>query len=96
MKAPQYERLPKTDRFRPCNMGIGRVSQFSGHYKDVVCTLFMSELPHTTQFQHTYTIVRDPREHVLSQYFHCTESGVHKNRAHFMPETGPGLVGDVD
>ena len=36
---------------------------------------------------HAYTIIRSPKEHVLSQYFHCKESKSHKSRAHKMPDT---------
>ncbi len=36
-------------------------------------------------YNHTYVIIREPSEHVLSQYFHCTESEDHKNHRHLMP-----------
>jgi hypothetical protein len=42
------------------------------------CTLHLSESPYISIPEHTYTIVRDPQKHVLSQYFHCTESKFRK------------------
>ena len=42
----------------------------------------------TTSFppQHALTMVREPTAHVVSQYFHCTESVTHR-RKEFMPDT---------
>ena len=44
-----------------------------------------SDIPQETLPKHAYAIIRNPREHVLSQYFHCTESGDHVNFRHLMP-----------
>jgi hypothetical protein len=47
----------------------------------------MSEGPYTEMAQHNYIVVRSPRQHVLSQYFHCKESKDHKSRAGLMPSS---------
>jgi len=82
----------ETDRFRPCNnMKSASTENFEkqwpSHFNGTRCTLWMSERPYTNKANHVYTIVRKPRSHVLSQYFHCTEAPVHRAGAHFMPAT---------
>lgn len=52
---------------------------------NVPCTLWMAEQPHTTMAKHNYIILRDPRSHILSQYFHCKESINHYDRWKYMP-----------
>mmetsp|Transcript_6079 Transcript_6079/g.12424 ORF Transcript_6079/g.12424 Transcript_6079/m.12424 type:complete len:236 (+) Transcript_6079:3-710(+) len=54
-------------------------------YRGVKCTLYMSEQQYSEHSNITYMIKRNPRHHVLSQYFHCTESSDHARRAHEMP-----------
>lgn len=57
------------------------------------CSMYSSETSYpstitaTTLFDHVYTTVRDPKSHVISQYFHCKESVHHRDRAKFMPPT---------
>lgn len=77
-------------RFRPCD--FGRLQRFddntiSGMHNDMVCTLWISEQPRPVYFRYGYTLIRNPRHHVISQYFHCKESRPHRNKAHFMPDT---------
>lgn len=35
--------------------------------------------------QHSFVMFRNPQSHVLSQFFHCTESRAHKGQRHRMP-----------
>lgn len=61
------------ERFRVCNIGTGAIGRRPSHYKQVKCSMYMSEKPYNWHAQNSYTIVRNPRHHVLSQYFHCAE-----------------------
>ncbi len=73
-------KLPTEDKFRLCNMGSGRLKQRKESHKgkkDLVpirCNMWMTEREYNEDAANTYTVIRDPREHVLSQYFHCKES----------------------
>jgi hypothetical protein len=84
---------PKDKQFRPCNVGTLSVKQFAKtyptSYKGVKCTLWHSEDKYSYQVhaEHVYTIVRDPRQIILSMYFHCTQSKDHQSTAHRMPES---------
>jgi len=49
------------------------------------CTLWMAEQPYTTRARHNYIVLRDPRSHILAQYFHCKESINHYDRRKYMP-----------
>eukprot|EP00535_Pseudo-nitzschia_heimii_P003329 CAMPEP_0197180542 /NCGR_PEP_ID=MMETSP1423-20130617/5121_1 /TAXON_ID=476441 /ORGANISM="Pseudo-nitzschia heimii, Strain UNC1101" /LENGTH=536 /DNA_ID=CAMNT_0042630633 /DNA_START=125 /DNA_END=1735 /DNA_ORIENTATION=+ len=52
------------------------------------CDMWTSEWPWSRHAHSVYTIVRDPYSHILSQYFHCTES-----RDHARPrKTGNGTA----
>ena len=88
-KDREYWKLPEEDRFRGCNEAIRPVHEFQQKYRyqfnGIKCTLWMSEWRYSKAPQNIYTIVREPREHVLSQYFHCTESEDHRRYAHHMP-----------
>jgi hypothetical protein len=44
---------------------------------------------------HVYTLIRNPKEHVLSQYFHCTESKEHRKKE-LMPSLDEWLKYWVD
>ena len=55
------------------------------HKHQVPCTLWMAEQPYTTRARHNYIVLRDPRSHILSQYFHCKESINHYDRWRYMP-----------
>ena len=45
----------------------------------------MSEQPYSKKPERVYAILRDPRTHTLSMYFHCKESKDHRRQAHKMP-----------
>lgn len=87
---PEWQKHNTTNTIRVCNQATKSTEIFeesySYEYKGDRCALWMSESPYTTKAKHVYTIVRNPRTHVISQYFHCKESRPHRNRAHFMPE----------
>jgi len=44
------------------------------------CAMHVTEAPWSAAARNAYTIVREPLSHVLSQYFHCTESPRHKKQ----------------
>ena len=80
---PQMLDLPSDEQFQLCQMGVGSVAKLpqsrpgrDGNGKSIRCNMWMSERTYNESAAATnlYTLVRDPREHVLSQYFHCTES----------------------
>lgn len=51
------------------------------------CRMYMSEAAYGVDFaNHTFTIVRSPRQHVVSQFFHCKEAPIHAKR-HLMPSS---------
>jgi len=49
------------------------------------CTAYTIESDYNTRANYTYTILREPKSHVLSQYFHCKESTDHQAHRHLMP-----------
>jgi hypothetical protein len=52
------------------------------------CSMYMTESHWSDVPQHVYSIIRDPREHLVSAYFHCKESKQHgKKFGHLMPDT---------
>ena len=52
------------------------------------CSMYMTESHFSNVPQHVYSIIRDPREHIVSAYFHCKESKHHgKKLGHLMPDT---------
>lgn len=52
------------------------------------CGMYMTESHWSDVPQHVYSIIRDPKEHVVSAYFHCKESKQHgKKFGHLMPDT---------
>ena len=52
------------------------------------CGMYMTESHFSDVPQHVYSIIRDPREHIVSAYFHCKESKHHgKKFGHLMPDT---------
>jgi len=79
---PKYNKLSPDDKYRLCNVGempILKDTILMPAYGGTKCTMYMSEyqykkLPSNKIPQYAYTIVRNPKHHVLSQYFHCTES----------------------
>ena len=72
--SPQMIQLPPERRFRLCQLGVNPLNRRPISYKNTTCTMWMSEQHYNKAASNTYTLVRDPRQHVLSQYFHCTES----------------------
>ena len=76
---PQMLALSPEKQFRLCNIGDGQLAyrpkQHTGKDgKSIRCNMWMSEQPYESKAANSYTLIRDPRKHVLSQYFHCTES----------------------
>ena len=76
--------------YRPCNEGThGSLSEFRKRDSSgTPCNLWMTERAYghfKMKQRHTYTIVRSPMEHVVSQYFHCKESKDHQHLANKMP-----------
>ena len=77
--------------YRPCNMMGKSAKQFELIFKRDVngtyCNFWMAEDKITSgpKHHHACALVRSPKEHVISQHFHCTESAVYQNRAHLMP-----------
>lgn len=71
-------------RHRACNEGKVNTRKFKARYRygsqQNYCNLWMSESRYTNVPAKIYTIVREPREHVLSMYFHCLESQDHSKK----------------
>lgn len=71
-------------RHRACNEGKVNTRKFKARYRygfqEDYCNLWMSESRYTSEPAKIYTIVREPREHVLSMYFHCLESEDHSKK----------------
>jgi len=71
-----------------CNLGAAPLQKYRGwmtEYKGRNCRVHMSESPYRENIleeSSVYTIVRNPQEHVVSQYFHCVESTRHKKKDH--------------
>jgi hypothetical protein len=87
---PQWNRLLPSNQYRLCDVStalLANFPKFDYQYGGVRCTMWMSEQPYSDTPMHTYTILRSPRAHVLSQYFHCTESRPHKGKAKYMPKS---------
>ena len=76
-----------------CNHARRDVSHWKswGHW-----WLHASESGPTTFAKKQFVVLRKPRDHVLSQYFHCTEARGHRDRAHFMPSLDVWLEWWVD
>jgi len=74
-----------------CYMGVEKIERFTMNLKEqksgAPCNFWMTEdrLSNSKYHRHAYTVIRSPKEHVLSQYFHCKESRDHRGRAHLMP-----------
>ena len=79
---PQMLDLPSDEQFQLCQMGPAAVEERPKSRpgrdggKSIRCNMWMSERTYneSAAAANLYTLIRDPREHVLSQYFHCTES----------------------
>lgn len=83
-----------------CNMGTTPIRSMAPYYfgytktntepKKIIhdlkfrCSLIASESPWNERAQNVYTVIRDPVSHVISQYFHCSDSNHHK-LGHLMP-----------
>ena len=79
-----------TDAYTPsklCQWGLKPLNQVNGYQiikkktseqkLRVKCNVVVSERPWQDNIENVYTIIREPLSHVLSQYFHCTESSSH-------------------
>ena len=86
---PFVDDLPEELKFRLCNVGIKPIKRFQEIYPRRLgrrkCLMWMAEDVYIKEAKYTYTIVRDPSAHVISQFFHCKESHNHRESAHFMP-----------
>jgi hypothetical protein len=87
---PEWKNLTK--HFRPCDEATKPLNRFKAggfreQYKGNTCTLWMSEQPFSPVPERVYAIVRDPRSHTLSMYFHCLESRDHRKVSHKMPKS---------
>ena len=60
---------------------------FPRQKNSIPCNFWMAEdiLADSPGHLHAYVMIRSPKSHVLSQYFHCTESTDHKYARHLMP-----------
>jgi len=76
------KKLYGKDRPRACNIWTRPL-----YDRDKWCIFCFAHTKYTKLAHRTYTMIRNPRYHVLSQYFHCKESTDHKKRAHFMPSS---------
>ena len=79
--SPEMKALPKEERFRLCNLGVGQIAnrprkthKSLGERGGLTCAMYMSELPYLPSAINSYSVTRNPRHHVLSQFFHCSES----------------------
>jgi hypothetical protein len=69
-----------------CDTGVKKHHQISAFPEDFKkihpfgykCAAYMAESAYNTRANYTYTILRQPKSHILSQYFHCKEAPVHK------------------
>jgi len=88
-------------KFKLCNEGMKNLIKNKNRKKHryqwdaadregIHCQVHMSESEYNEKILRgrsgVYAILRDPREHVVSQYFHCTEAPIHTNKDH-MPST---------
>jgi len=66
---------------------IAAATKQAGKRVEPPCWLHMSESRYFQEVppRKQVTLLRDPRGHVISQYFHCTESPTHQSRWKFMP-----------
>lgn len=81
-----------TDGYTPpmiCNQGTTPFAHLKPYYVGrgvrFRCDFFVTEKPWNSIAKNVYTIVREPFSHILSQYFHCTESRDHKTKREHMP-----------
>ena len=78
--------LKAAGKLAVCGQGLSNISQWSTWVRNSPdCVIRTSESVYSPAVKHTFTVVRPPLEHVLSQYFHCAESKSHKSRRHLMP-----------
>ena len=74
-----------TDAYTPsklCQWGLAPLNKIKPYQIDrnkirVKCNVVVTERPWQDDIENVYAIVREPLSHVLSQYFHCTESSSH-------------------
>ena len=98
-KSPEWKNLGEGKYFRACDEAtalLRNFGKFRTSYKGSKCTMWMSEQPYSMVPEHVYAIVREPKSHVLSMYFHCLESKDHKKYAYKMPSLDDWLTAWVD
>mmetsp|Transcript_8927 Transcript_8927/g.15501 ORF Transcript_8927/g.15501 Transcript_8927/m.15501 type:complete len:391 (-) Transcript_8927:117-1289(-) len=83
--SPEMKALKQEEKFKICNIGDGRIKRRPLYHKDTKCTMWMSETPYLHDALNSYALIRDPRQHILSQYFHCAESSDHSRRSQMPP-----------
>jgi hypothetical protein len=101
-KMPEVKALPKAEKFRVCDQGKTPTKMWNKRYlrsyKGINCTMWMSE--DTQGFKapakNNYIILRKPKAHVISQYFHCKESRDHRQYSYKMPSLDEWLQTWVD
>ena len=67
--------LAPLDKIKPYQI----IKNRNGSRIRVKCNIVVTERPWQDNIKNVYTIVREPLSHVLSQYFHCTESSSHNS-----------------
>lgn len=89
----------------PCDARTLQTELFETHYpahsrmrkySQYKCNLWMAEQPYTEKARHNYILVRNPKAHVISQYFHCRESVNHYKHWKDMPTLEGWLEAWVD
>lgn len=79
----KFNALSPHDKFRLCNIGDAPIlphTVLMQSYGGTRCNMWMTEfkynrLPSNHNMpEHTYTIIRNPKHQIISQYFHCVES----------------------
>ena len=73
----EWKSLPNSQKFGACNVGFDLVNAFRRKHprkNGRTCTLWTSERGYSSIPASIYTIVRELRELVLSEYFHCEKT----------------------
>ena len=95
-RTPQYKavfrnKAPATTMtapFVPCRWFPREQDRIERRNDLEFCTLLTSEESgHEESFPHVMTMIRQPRHHVISQYFHCKESYHRREQGASMPDS---------
>lgn len=82
--------LQSIGKSKVCQQGLGlhKINHWSNWTTEQPnCVVHTAESVFSPNVPHTFAIVRPPLQHVVSQYFHCTESRSHNHSQHLMPPT---------